>query len=153
MSMDRGTRVSCLLVASHGFHILLPNASVVEVLPITELESGPNPDWIEGATTWRQHKTYLVSPAAKRGEPLSTTGRALFAAILRTPVTDNADFKVGLLATEMPRLVQADIHNLETDLAPKTAHPLAIQYVLIQRHPAFIPDIDGIDRLVARLAG
>ena len=153
MSFDGNSRVSCLLVNSHGYQLLLPNACVVEVLPISKFDSGPNPDWVVGTTDWRQHKTYLISPAAKRGEPLSATGRALFVAILRSPLTENTPFKVGLLATEMPRLVQADMHNLETDLAPKTAHPLAIQYVRLQRNPALIPDIDGIDRMVARLAG
>jgi len=153
MSYDSGFRVSCLLLTSHGFHVLLPNACIVEVLPIAQFERGPNPDWVAGSTVWRQHKTYLISPAAKRGDPVSTTDRALFVAILRTPLTETAEFKVGLLATEMPHLIQADMHNLETDLNPKTGHPLAIQYVQIQRQPALIPDIESIDRLVARLAG
>lgn len=139
-----------VLIAVSGGRLLLPNASVAEVITYAAPEAVADaPPWLLGRTAWRGWRVPLLSFPRLAGwqtEQADTGGKVAVLKLLggnpRLPF-------VALAAHGFPRLVTVSAHGLtvlDEGGAPLAAGEQA--RVLLNDETAVIPDLDAIERLL-----
>ena len=141
--------VRSLLIPMEQEQILLPNASLAEIVTYTEprrLESSP--EWLLGMLPWRGLEVPLVSFEVLQGGEMSETGKRSRIAILNT-LGGNADLPFFAVVVQgIPHLVLAN-QSVVTALAEeKTEKEGVLSHVLIEAEPAIIPDLDRMESII-----
>ncbi len=137
-----------VMISVTNARLLLPNATVAEVITYAEPEPVPGaPDWLLGRIRWRGWQLPLVSFARLSGASRTEGELGAKVAVLKS-LGDNAKIPyIALLTQGFPRLttVSADalIPGDELQNAPGVR-----QSVLLRDDPAVIPDLEGIEAMV-----
>ena len=129
--------------------LLMPNAAVAEVIAYFEPERYPSgPSWLLGAVHWRGRDIPLVSLAAA-GEDFAAIPRLQRArqVICYTPSGNSALPYVAILAVTPPRLARLTADMLEPAQGG-TENPFVLHTLTFAESPAWIPDMDAIERAV-----
>lgn len=143
-----------VLIQIVGGKLLLPNATVAEVITMSEPEAVADaPGWLLGRVPWRGWRVPLFSFGVLSGlasrEPVETSRVSVLKALSgqkRLPF-------VALLAQGFPRL---------TTLSPDTVVPVedgadlpacVLSRVLIRDDAAMIPDMTSIENMIAAALG
>ena len=131
--------------------VLLPNATVAEVISYVAPEKVPNaPAWLLGRLSWRGWRLPLFSFPMLIGRLDDESRRNARVAVLKA-LGGNAGMPfVALLAQGFPRL---------TTITPELLIPSADEHqhapgvraeVLVRDDRAIIPDLDAIEGMIAR---
>jgi chemosensory pili system protein ChpC len=136
--------------------LLLPNAAVAEILtyhPPTPVPGGP--DWFVGNLVWQQRPVPVVSIAAAQAEAAEeeeiASGRRTCLVVCYVPSGNRALPYVAILAFGPPRLGRFQADNLK--LAPaESTNPFVLHALTYGGRPAWIPDMDAIERAVLEVA-
>ena len=131
--------------------VLLPNATVAEVISYVQPEKVPNaPPWLLGRLSWRGWRLPLFSLPMLAGQ-LEDEGRANARVAVLKALGGNAGMPfIALLAQGFPRLTTI---TQELLIPSSDEHPLAPGVraeVLVRDDRAIIPDLDAIEAMVAR---
>jgi chemosensory pili system protein ChpC len=140
-----------LMIPVSGGRVLLPNATVAEVITYSVPEKIANaPAWVLGRLSWRGWRLPLFSFAmlsgAANSEPVSNAKVAVLKAL-----SGNAKMPfIAMLAQGFPRLT-----TITPDLLIPTGqegeHPQGVHaQVLVRDDHAVIPNLDQIETLVAQ---
>lgn len=131
--------------------MLIPNAAVSEIVGYIapQVRDGA-PSWYAGDVPWRGLELPLVKVEAMlgRGE-VSVADRGQIMVIPAFNQTSGLRF-IGIQCQGIPRLVMADQGNLST-ISQGVTSPVIATEVLVEGKPAFIPDLDLIEKMVARI--
>ncbi len=146
------TEIRSVMVPLTGTHILIPNATVAEVVGYTDPEPVQDaPEWLLGTFLWRGWQVPLVSfsvltESAER-EP-ATGGRFC---ITKTLIDNDRMPYIAILAQGFPRLTTITEDNLTE--VPSESKPIAVAgRVIVDSTEAYIPDLDRLAHLVAHAA-
>jgi chemosensory pili system protein ChpC len=139
--------IASLLLPLGGRQLLVPNASVVEVV---EGELAPvegKPEWFVGLLTWRDAQIPVLSFEAMNGQPLPRERRRV--AII-SGISNQSELPYyGLLVQAPPRPARVKIAELE-DLENAPVGPVEFLQVRYSGELACIPDLDAVEaRLLA----
>jgi chemosensory pili system protein ChpC len=138
-------------------NLLLPTAGVAEVVAYSgdvRMRRG-EPAWFLGQLDWRGQRPPLIDLGAL-AEDSTTPGEARArwrrpCVLISFSLNGNPTLPyVGFLVADSPRLVRirpADFVSQETS----EKHPLVLYAVELQGRPAWIPDLDEVERQVLRL--
>jgi len=131
--------------------VLLPNATVAEVISYTRPEAIPNaPNWLLGRLPWRGWRLPLFSFPMLTGQ-LEDEGRNNARVAVLKAVGGNATMPfLALLAQGFPRLTTI---TQELLIPTSDQHPHAPGVraeVLVRDDRAVIPDLDLIESMVAQ---
>ena len=145
-----GREIRGLMIPVSGTRVLLPNATVAEVITYSVPEKIANaPAWLLGRLSWRGWRLPLFSFAmlTGRAEP-ETVGNAKVAVLKALSGNAKMPF-IAMLAQGFPRLT-----TITPDLLIPTGNegerPLGVQaQVLVREDQAVIPNLDQIESLVA----
>jgi chemosensory pili system protein ChpC len=146
------TEIRSVMVPLTGTQILIPNATVAEVVGFSEPEPLPDsPDWLLGSFLWRGWQVPLVSYAtlieSAQGE--STNGARM--CITKTLINNERMPYIAILAQGFPRLTTITEDNLTE--VPTESNPIAVAgRVIIDSTEAVVPDLDRLGHLVAHAA-
>jgi len=138
-----------IVLRDANVNLLLPNSAVAEILTYRR----PDPvkgtaAWLLGVLDWRDNLVPMISlGAAQTGRKPEDIGRRASIAVCYTP-SGNPDLPyVAMLATDTPRLVNFRAANMKPASATRT-NPFFLHPLIYDKQPAWIPDIDAIERAV-----
>lgn len=144
--------IRCVLVPVGQLRLLLPNATVAEVitLPTPEPVEGA-PEWLLGRIAWRGWRVPLVSFTKLAGAPEGDADLAVRVAVLKA-LGNNARLPFIAVVTQgFPRLttLNAELIIPTHDGAPLPSGVKA--QVLVRDDIAVIPDLEGIEVELAEM--
>lgn len=144
--------IRCVLVPVGNLRMLLPNATVAEVITLTTPEPiADAPDWLLGRIAWRGWRVPLVSFTKLAGTPEGDGDLSVRVAVLKA-LGGNADLPfVAVLTQGFPRLTTL---NAELIIPTHDGKPLprgVKAQVLVRDDVAMIPDLEGIENEVTEL--
>ncbi len=146
------TEIRSVMVPLSGAHLLIPNATVAEVVGYSDPDPvADGPDWLLGTFLWRGWQVPLISFAAltenRDAEPVN--GARL--CITKTLINNERMPYIAILAQGFPRLTTITDENLTE--VPMESKPIAVAgKVIVESTEALIPDLDRLGHLVAHAA-
>jgi len=144
--------VHCLLLPLNKEFGLLPNASVAEIIPFTQLEVVEDaPEWILGMLTWRDRRLPVISfELASEGEA-GRYHKSCRIAIINT-LNGNAKLPYfGMLVQSLPSLQIVRPTSIEAPEDIVTDRPSIKALAIVNGTPAIIPDLDDLEQRLIRL--
>jgi len=143
------SEIRSVMVPLAGAHLLIPNATVAEVVAYSSPEPTQDaPDWLLGTFLWRGWQVPLISFASltesNQAEPV---GNARLC-ITKTLIDNERMPYIAILAQGFPRLTTITTDNVTE--VPMQTKPIAVAgKVIVENTEAFVPDLDRLGHLVA----
>ena len=149
---DLPREIRCVLVPVGDLRLLLPNATVAEVITLATPEPVEGaPEWLLGRIAWRGWRVPLISFTKLAGAQEGDAELSVRVAVLKA-LGDNADLPfVAVLTQGVPRLTTL---NSELIIPTHDGKPLprgVKAQVLVRDDIAVIPDLEGIENEVFEL--
>jgi len=144
--------IRCVLVPVGNLRLLLPNATVAEVITLPTTESVENaPPWLLGRIAWRGWRVPLLSFTKLAGTGEGDSDQAVRVAVLKA-LGGNADLPfIAVITQGFPRLTTL---NSELIIPTHDGAPLppgVKAQVLVRDDVAVIPDLEGIEAELVEL--
>lgn len=148
MSMS-GQDIRGVMIQVAGARLLLPNATIAEVLSFADPEPIANaPDWLLGRIRWRGWQVPLVAFARLTGIADEKGGLGSKVIVLKALGDDAKTPYFALLTQGFPRLVTVSRDTLIASGAGD-ALPIGVRaHVVLNENEALLPDLDGMQRLI-----
>ena len=139
-----------VLIQVAGARLLLPNATIAEVLSYAEPDGIDNaPDWLLGRIRWRGWQLPLVSFARLSGIADEQGGLGSKVVVLKALSGDARHPYFALLTQGFPRLVTVSRDALRAEESDATQLPPGFQArVLLHEDAAVLPDLAQIEQLI-----
>ncbi len=156
MSEPLRQEIRSLLIGVTGGRVLLPNATVAEVITFASAEAIPEaPPWVIGRIGWRGWRLPLFSFAMLAGFAVEEGYINAKVAVLKALGGRPRLSYMAMLTQGFPRLVTITPDALVPEAGDGELPPGVLMRVMVRDDPAVIPDLGSIeDRLaeVLRLA-
>ena len=138
-----------VLIQLAGARLLLPNATIAEVLsyaPPEPVEAAP--DWLLGKIRWRGWQLPLVAFAELAGVGKEPVGLGSKVVVLKALGGNAKAPYFAILSQGFPRLVTVSQEGLTPD-TDSAELPLGVQSrVLMNEDTAFVPDLGAVESLI-----
>ena len=138
-----------VLIQISGARLLLPNATIAEVLSYADPEPVANaPEWLLGRMRWRGWQLPLIAFARLSGIAAEKGGLGSKVIVLKALGGDPKFPYFAVLTQGFPRLVTVSRDSVvEDDIAGEL--PTGVQArVLLNEDPALLPDLARIEGLI-----
>ncbi len=146
--------IRCVLVPVGNLRLLLPNATVAEVITQTKPEPVPGaPDWLLGRIAWRGWRVPLVSFTHLAGAEEGDADLSVRVAVLKALSGDSRLPFIAMITQGFPRLTTL---NAELIIPTHDGSPLppgVRAQVLVRDDVAVIPDLEWIESALLELLG
>lgn len=144
MSSVRDIRGLMILV-SNG-RVLLPNASVAEVITYADPERVPNaPEWLLGKVGWRGWRIPLISFSLMAGMALEERTSGAKVAVVKALDNPQKMPYVGMLTQGFPRLTTISPDILVPNLDFTAERPGVLVNLMVRDDQVVIPDMHAIE--------
>ena len=149
MTTQRDIR-GVLITVTHG-RLLLPNASVAEVITYSEPEAVENaPEWLLGRVRWRGWRLPLLSFSRLAGWSEEDGHLGAKVAVLKALGNNPKLPFFAVLSQGFPRLVTVSTGGLK-ELHDMKQLPLGVHSrVTLNDDPAAVPDLMSIELLISK---
>ena len=138
-----------VLIQIAGAHLLLPNATIAEVLSYADPEPVANaPHWLLGRTRWRGWQLPLIAFARLSGIAEEQGGLGSKVIILKALGGDAKAPYFAMLTQGFPRLVTVSRDTVMADDAGGELPPGVLARVLLNDDPALLPDLAQVETLI-----
>ncbi|GAA3916445.1 chemotaxis protein CheW [Luteimonas lutimaris] len=136
-----------VLIQIEGVRLLLPNATIAEVLSYADPEPVENaPAWLLGRIRWRGWQLPLVSFARIAGLAEEQGGLGSKVAVLKALGGDEKLPHFAMLTQGFPRLVTVSRETLVADASDNGELPNGVRArVLLNDDVALVPDIGVVE--------
>lgn len=146
--------IRCVLVPVGNLRLLLPNASVAEVITQSPPESIPNaPHWLLGRIAWRGWRVPLVSFTQLVGAEEGDAGLSVRVAVLKALGGDPKLPFLAVLTQGFPRLTTLNAELIIPTHDGSALPPGMRAQVLVRDDVAVIPDLEWIEATLLDLFG
>lgn len=144
--------IHCLTIPVHEETILLPNASVAEVIAYKEPSPIDDaPEWFLGYIEWREKRVPIISFEAISGKELVAAKKNSRIAVMNT-INGNAQIPyVGVLSQGIPSLVIIQESGLDDKESVDESRQTVGAYVEVGGVAALVPNIDEIEQRLIKL--
>ena len=138
-----------VLIQVAGARLLLPNATIAEVLSYADPEPVANtPDWLLGRIRWRGWQLPLIAFSRLSGIAEEKGGLGSKVVVLKALGGDAKAPFFALLTQGFPRLVTVSRDTLVAQ-DHDGALPAGVRaYVMLKEDEALVPDLEGVERLI-----
>ena len=152
MSDPLPREIRCVLIPSGGTRLLLPNATVAEVITLSTPEPVENaPEWLLGRIAWRGWKLPLISCATLAGSDDSAGGMNSRVAVLKALGSNPRMPYLAVVTQGFPRLTTLNA-ELILPTHDGTELPFGVRaQVLVRDDMAMIPDLEAIESRVVEV--
>jgi len=142
--------IRAVLIQTETSRLLLPNATISEVLSYADPEPVENaPDWLLGRIRWRGWRLPLLAFAQLTGQGVEQRGLGSKVVVLKSLGGEASLPFFALLTKGFPRLVSVSRDALLADDAGGAAAVQGVRaYVRLNDEIVAIPDIDGIEQAI-----
>lgn len=138
-----------VLIGVTGARLLLPNASVAEVITYSQPEPVPNaPDWLYGRIRWRGWRLPLISFSRLAGLARTENELGAKVVVLKALGGNPRQPYFAMLTQGFPRLVTVSADQLVSAGDGGAAPAGVLTPVLLRDDEAVIPDLAGIEAMV-----
>ena len=141
-----------VLIQVEGARLLLPNATIAEVLSYADPEPVADaPHWLLGRIRWRGWQLPLASFSRLSGIAEEAGGLGSKVVVLKALGGDARLPYVALLTKGFPRLVTVSREALVANAGEgdgegaEALPPCVLMHVLLNDEPALLPDVDAIE--------
>lgn len=151
MSTAAGTKVEIrgVLLPLHESQLLLPNASVSEVVALEELRTLPDmPSWFLGIQIWRGQEIPVISFEELVEVPSVEPSQRSRVAVCNTLGGNPKRPFIGVLLTAMPRLVRVTEEVVAPQGNEQDLGATVKSQVVINGENAWIPDMNSVEWVV-----
>ena len=144
----RMTAIHCLMIPISNEILLLPNASIAEVIGYQEPESGKEAhDWLIGRINWRDYRVPVISFEMASGLESSAKARKGSRIAILNTLNGNSKLPyIGLLTQGIPHLQVVQEKNIIPNSQGDGNGRFVKEHVLVNGEPAAIPDIDELEK-------
>ena len=140
------------LIPLHNMRMVLPNTAIAEVISYHKPQSRENmPPWLTGMFTWRGLQIPLISLETAALDQAPETGRRSRVIVLNTLTGSNQLPFYGLISQGIPRLMGLDHSTILDAPNAQEGQKFVMRQVLVEGHPAVIPDLKAIEGEMATL--
>ena len=148
-NQDTAHDIRGVLIQISGARLLLPNATIAEVLSYADPEPVPNaPEWLLGRMRWRGWQLPLIAFARLSGIAGEKGGLGSKVIVLKALGGDPKFPYFAVLTQGFPRLVTVSRDSVVVDDAAGEL-PTGVQArVLLNEDPALLPDLAQIEGLI-----
>jgi chemosensory pili system protein ChpC len=139
-----------VLIAIAGARLLLPNATIAEVLsfaPPAPIE-GDTPEWLLGRIRWRGWQLPLLAFARLAGIADEQGGLGSKVVVLKALGGDAKAPFFALLTQGFPRLVTVSRDALVAQEREGELPAGVRAYVLLNEDEALVPDLEDVERMI-----
>lgn len=138
--------VASLLIPLHERLLLVPNVTVAEIVPVTQVTAIQDaPEWYLGNCVWREQTTPLLSLEALNGDARpSFNNRSRFAVFNTTGLHESLPF-IALLTQGIPRLARVNEEEI-SEREDMDNKPFELMHVSWAGEEAIIPDVAALER-------
>jgi len=145
--MHTSIKIPCTLIPTNNVNLILPNSAIEEVIVSDAIKPLPHtPSWITGSICWHNQNINIVTfDQPHVTDETNRSGKHIIV-VVRNPSADNNRAFFGILAKNMPQVIEANTQNIDRNLRPENTHTHAKSYVYINGKDAIIPDIDLLNR-------
>lgn len=152
MSDELPREIRCVLVPAGSLRLLLPNATVAEVItqPAHEPVAGA-PDWLRGRFAWRGWRVPLVSFARLAGAGEGDAELTVRVAVLKALGGHPKMPFIAVLTQGFPRLTTLNSELVIPTHDGNALPPGVRAQVLVRDDVAVIPDLEGIEAELVQL--
>ena len=140
-----------VLIQVAGGRLLLPNATIAEVLSYADPEPVADaPDWLLGRIRWRGWQLPLIAFSRLSGIAQESGGLGSKVIVLKALGGDAKSPYFALLTHGFPRLVTVSPDTVVADGgAEDETLPTGVQArVMLNQDSALLPDLEGIERMI-----
>jgi len=148
MAQALPAQISCLLIPVQGTSLLLPNASVAEVIDYHQPDASlAAPQWFLGFIRWRGLRLPLISYEAANGDEAPPVAEGARITVTNTIGEHHPPLSFMAVATQgIPRLVKVTKEEL-TMATDASSGPLQATPVRLSGEEAIIPELVGLEKL------
>lgn len=151
MSDEVAKEIRSVLISLHESSLLLPNASVAEVIDYRLPKAIPNaPDWLIGSVTWRQTSLPVVQVETLLGKTVEKPGVRQRIAVCHALNADARFPYIGVVSQGIPRLVRLREEHVEVVESVDDTSPV-YAYLNVEGESAFIPNLSYIESSLSKL--
>ena len=145
------TQISCLLIPVEGTNLLLPNASVAEVVGYQEPQiSQDTPPWFLGFISWRGLRLPLVSYEAANGNEITEVAETARIAVTNTLGEHQPPLSFMAIVTRgIPRLIKVNKEEIAETTETPTG-PVDTARVKVSGEDAIIPELLELEKLAVK---
>jgi len=137
--------VASLLVPMNGNHLLIPNVTVAEIVPVSQVTPVlRSPDWYLGNCRWREQTVPLLAYEILNGdEKPFVNARSRFAVLNTTGIDDSLPF-VAILTQGLPRLARVTAEEI-TERDDVENKDFELMHISWAGEEAVIPDVSKME--------
>jgi len=148
--MAEQTEIRGLMIPVTNGRVLLPNASVAEVITLSVPEKIPNaPEWLMGRINWRGWRLPLFSFSLLAGMALEEGSPGTRVTVLKA-LSGHAKMPfLAMLAQGFPRLTTLSPDILVPSNESMPTRPGVLMNIIVRDDQAVIPDLGQIEQLIA----
>jgi chemosensory pili system protein ChpC len=144
--------IRSVMVPLTGMELLIPNATVAEVVGFTRPEPVTGaPEWLLGTFLWRGWQVPLISFANLTDDAVTESVNGARLCITKTLINNERMPYIAILAQGFPRLTTVTGDNM-TEVPSETKPIAAAGRVIVENTEAIVPDLDRLGHLVAHAA-
>lgn len=138
--------VASLLVPLQGRMLLVPNVTVAEIVPVSQVTPIQDaPEWYLGNCLWREQIIPLLSFEVLNGEMKPSVGsRSRFAVLNTTGMNESVSF-IAIVTQGIPRLARVNEEEI-TEREDADNKPYELMHVSWAGEEAVIPNIAAIEQ-------
>ena len=139
-----------VLIQVAGARLLLPNATIAEVLSFAEPEPVADaPEWLLGRIRWRGWQLPLVAFSRLAGIASEQGGLGSKVIVLKALGGDPKAPFFAVLTQGFPRLVTVSEAALVTGETERSLLPAGVQArVMLNEDEALVPDLEQVERMI-----
>ena len=150
MNMTAQADIRGVLIQISGARLLLPNATIAEVLSFADPEPiADAPDWLLGRIRWRGWQLPLVAFSRLAGIDSEKGGLGSKVIVLKALGGNPKAPFFAVLTQGFPRLVTVSDSRLVTNETEPSLLPSGVQaQVTLNEYEALVPDLEAVERLI-----
>src|SRR5690606_2925421 len=150
MNMTAQADIRGVLIQIAGARLLLPNATIAEVLSFADPEPiADAPEWLLGRIRWRGWQLPLVAFSRLAGIAQEKGGLGSKVIVLKALGGDPTAPFFAVLTQGFPRLVTVSESRLVTRETEPSLLPNGVQaQVLLNEDEALVPDLEAVERMI-----
>jgi len=148
--MIEQSEIRGLMIPITNGRVLLPNASVAEVITLSNPEKIANaPEWLMGRINWRGWRLPLFSFSLLSGMALDEGSRGTRVTVLKALSGHVRMPYIAMLAQGFPRLTTVSQEALVPSNESVPTRPGILMNVMLRDDLAVIPDLGQIEQLIS----
>lgn len=144
--------IKCVILKINGDELLMPNASVAEIVPIKNIINVANkPGWMLGYLDWRGHSVPLVSFEAMGNVRMPSLATGTVKAAILFSIGEDSDFPfLSILMQDAPTVVNVKEEDIISNKEEIT-HPAIEDKVMMGDGTYSIVNIEKLESIVKQV--